>query len=26
MIDVRLIDHIIVAGGRSKSFAEMGLL
>ena len=26
MIDVRVLDHIVVAGGRTKSFAEIGLL
>jgi len=26
MMDVRLVDHIIVAGGRTLSFAEKGLL
>jgi len=26
MLDVRVVDHIIVAGGRSLSFAERGLL
>ncbi len=26
LIDVRVLDHIVVAGGRSKSFAESGLL
>lgn len=26
MVDVRLIDHIVVAGGQSVSFAERGLI
>lgn len=26
MIDVRVIDHMVVAGGRVVSFAERGLL
>ncbi|WP_213956794.1 MULTISPECIES: DNA repair protein RadC [unclassified Variovorax] len=26
MIDVRVLDHIVVAGARTKSFAEIGLL
>jgi DNA repair protein RadC len=26
MIDVRILDHIVVAGARSTSFAERGLL
>jgi len=26
LIDVRLIDHIVVAGGHAASFAELGLL
>lgn len=26
MIDVRVLDHLIVAGARTKSFAEMGLM
>jgi DNA repair protein RadC len=26
LVDIRVLDHIIIAGGDTKSFAEMGLL
>ncbi len=26
LIDVRVLDHFVVAGGRTVSFAELGLL
>jgi DNA repair protein RadC len=26
LVDIRILDHIIVAGGETTSFAEMGLL
>jgi DNA repair protein RadC len=26
LVDIRVLDHIIVAGGDATSFAEMGLL
>jgi DNA repair protein RadC len=26
LVDVRVLDHFVVAGGRSLSFAERGLL
>jgi DNA repair protein RadC len=26
LVDIRLLDHIIIAGGEAMSFAERGLL